>query len=148
MPGDDEQVIYVWWDALGNYITALEYGNDAADYQNWWVEWRTAHPPVGQRCGAVPRGLLAGDAVVGRPAAADRSRWFTTTSLWTAGRSASPGYQVDPVDLVTRYGIDAVRWWLVREVPAPATSTSPWTSSSPVRTVIWPTISATWSTGW
>jgi methionyl-tRNA synthetase len=42
VPGDPSQVIYVWWDALGNYITALNYGTDSradrnADYQRWWA---------------------------------------------------------------------------------------------------------------
>jgi methionyl-tRNA synthetase len=37
VPGDPEQVIYVWWDALGNYITALDYGNDGAEFRKWWT---------------------------------------------------------------------------------------------------------------
>jgi methionyl-tRNA synthetase len=37
VPGDPDQVIYVWWDALGNYITALDYGHDGPDYERWWV---------------------------------------------------------------------------------------------------------------
>src|SRR5690349_5703808 len=37
VPGDPGQVIYVWWDALGNYITALGYGTGSADYQRWWA---------------------------------------------------------------------------------------------------------------
>ncbi len=37
VPGDPGQVIYVWWDALGNYITAPGYGTDAAGYRRWWA---------------------------------------------------------------------------------------------------------------
>ena len=37
VPGDPGQVIYVWWDALGNYITALGFGDGGADYQRWWT---------------------------------------------------------------------------------------------------------------
>jgi methionyl-tRNA synthetase len=37
VPDDPDQVIYVWWDALGNYVTALDYGHDGQDYQRWWV---------------------------------------------------------------------------------------------------------------
>lgn len=37
VPGDPDQVIYVWYDALGNYITSLGYGTDQADYRTWWV---------------------------------------------------------------------------------------------------------------
>ncbi len=40
MPGDPGQVIYVWWDALGNYVTSLNARAPAprdADYQRWWA---------------------------------------------------------------------------------------------------------------
>lgn len=37
VPGDPDQVIYVWWDALGNYITSLGYGTGSPDYQRWWA---------------------------------------------------------------------------------------------------------------
>ena len=40
VPGDPSQVIYVWWDALGNYITSLNYGSPgerSAEYQRWWT---------------------------------------------------------------------------------------------------------------
>ena len=38
VPDDPDQVIYVWWDALGNYITAPGYGTDGGLYQHWWGE--------------------------------------------------------------------------------------------------------------
>src|SRR6202035_2967596 len=37
VPGDPSQVIYVWWDALGNYISSLRYGSGGPDYQRWWA---------------------------------------------------------------------------------------------------------------
>ena len=42
VPGDPEQVTYVWFDALGNYITALGYADEAARYQRYWATTRTA----------------------------------------------------------------------------------------------------------
>ncbi len=38
VPGDDSQVIYVWWDALANYVTALDYGGDQLAYRRWWAD--------------------------------------------------------------------------------------------------------------
>jgi len=38
VPDDPSQVIYVWWDALGNYVTALGYGTEGRDYRRWWTE--------------------------------------------------------------------------------------------------------------
>ncbi len=37
VPGDPSQVIYVWFDALCNYVTALGYGNDGEAYRRWWA---------------------------------------------------------------------------------------------------------------
>ncbi len=37
VPDDPAQVVYVWWDALGNYITALDYGTGGAAYGHWWA---------------------------------------------------------------------------------------------------------------
>jgi methionyl-tRNA synthetase len=37
VPGDPTQVVYVWWDALGNYVTSLGYGADDPAYEQWWV---------------------------------------------------------------------------------------------------------------
>ena len=37
VPDDPGQVIYVWWDALGNYVTALGYGTGGEQYQHWWA---------------------------------------------------------------------------------------------------------------
>lgn len=48
VPDDPSQVIYVWWDALGNYITALGYGSGAADYQRWWTGSRSRIHLVGK----------------------------------------------------------------------------------------------------
>src|SRR6516165_2578383 len=44
VPGDPGQVIYVWWDALGNYVTALGYGTGDDAYRRWWTsEGRRIH---------------------------------------------------------------------------------------------------------
>ena len=42
VPGDPEQVMYVWFDALGNYITALDYAHESELYQHYWVGNPTA----------------------------------------------------------------------------------------------------------
>jgi methionyl-tRNA synthetase len=117
VPDDPSQVIYVWWDALGNYITALGYGSGAAQYQEWWagstsrihlvgkgvlrfhaVYWPAMLLSAGER---LPTGILVHDY------------------LTIDGRkiSKSSGVTIDPATLAGTYGTDAVRWWLLREVP-------------------------------
>ncbi|HKT01873.1 MAG TPA: methionine--tRNA ligase [Rugosimonospora sp.] len=117
VPGDPEQVIYVWWDALGNYVTALGYGTGHPDYPQWWVH-------SGRKVHLVGKGVLRFHAVywpamllsAGAPVPTDV---LVHDYLTVNGRklSKSGGNAVDPRDLVDRYGPDAVRWWLLREVP-------------------------------
>jgi methionyl-tRNA synthetase len=117
VPDDPDQVIYGWWDALGNYITSLGYGSDGADYQRWWAAGDERVHRVGKgvvRFHAVywPAMLLsAGEPL---PTAV-----YVHDYLTVDGRkiSKSSGASVDPVALVERFGPDAVRWWLLREVP-------------------------------
>ncbi|WP_203597253.1 methionine--tRNA ligase [Actinomadura bangladeshensis] len=117
VPDDPDQVIYVWWDALGNYITALDYGNDGAEFRKWWTGG-------GRRVHLVGKGVLRFHAVywpamllsAGLPLP---DEVLVHGYLTAGGRkiSKSGGVTVDPVELVETYGTDAVRWWLLREVP-------------------------------
>lgn len=118
VPDDPQQVVYVWWDALGNYVTSLGYGTDDPAYERWWA--------AGDR-----RVHLAGKGVVrfhavywpamllsaGLPLPTDI---LVHDYLTVAGQKISKsgnGTAVDPVALTTAYGTDAVRWWLLRDVP-------------------------------
>ena len=117
VPGDPGQVIYVWWDALGNYLTALDYAARGEDLRRWWAGGSRRIHLLGKgvlRFHAVywPAMLLsAGEAV---PTDIVVHGYLTEN-----GRkiSKSSGATVDPYDLVGKYGTDAVRWWLLREVP-------------------------------
>ncbi|MGN9909403.1 methionine--tRNA ligase [Phytohabitans sp. LJ34] len=117
VPGDEGQVIYVWWDALGNYVTSLDYGTGGAAYDRWWVRGD-------RRVHLVGKGVLRFHAVywpamllsAGAPLPTDV---LVHDYLTAEGQkiSKSSGAVVDPVALVDRFGVDAVRWWLLREVP-------------------------------
>jgi methionyl-tRNA synthetase len=117
VPGDPGQVVYVWWDALGNYITALGYGTDGDDLRRWWTE--AAH-----RIHLVGKGVLRFHAVYW-PAMllsaglAPPTEILVHDYLTVDGRklSKSGGVALDPAALAAEYGTDAVRWWLLREVP-------------------------------
>ena len=51
VPGDPSQVIYVWFDALCNYVTALGYGQDGEAYRRWWAGPReTAFTCLARAC--------------------------------------------------------------------------------------------------
>jgi len=121
VPGDPGQVIYVWWDALGNYITAPGYGTGGGDYGRWWTG-------ADRRIHLVGKGVLRFHAVywpaillsAGEPLPTDIlvHDYLTIGGSKISKSGAVPGSQTaDPVELVERYGTDAVRWWLLREVP-------------------------------
>jgi methionyl-tRNA synthetase len=117
VPDDPGQVIYVWWDALGNYITALGYGGAGEDYRRWWVGGDRRVHLIGKgvlRFHAVywPAMLLsAGESVPTDILVHD----YLTIDGQKISKSA--GRAVDPVELAGRFGTDALRWWLLREVP-------------------------------
>ena len=56
VPDDPSQVIYVWWDALGNYVTALDYGTDGDAYRHWWCD-------ADERVHVIGKGILRFHAV-------------------------------------------------------------------------------------
>jgi methionyl-tRNA synthetase len=120
VPGDPGQVMYVWFDALTNYITALDYAHDGPLYQRYWVE-------SPQRVNTIGKGVIRFHAVYwpamllsagGRPP----STVFVHGYISVGGQkmSKSLGNVVDVYDLVEKYGAEAVRYFLLREVPATA----------------------------
>ncbi len=117
VPGDPGQVIYVWWDALGNYLTALDYADDGENLSRWWT-------CASRRIHLLGKGVLRFHAVYW-PAMLLSAGEAVPTDIVVHGYltdngrkiSKSGGAAVDPYDLVGTYGTDAVRWWLLREVP-------------------------------
>jgi methionyl-tRNA synthetase len=115
VPGDPDQVVYVWWDALANYVTALGVGTGGAELARWWRD------PT-ERIHVIGKGIVRFHAVYWLALLLSAGLPLPTTiavhEYLSAGGSKlakSGGVSVDPYDLVERYGVDAVRWWLLRQ---------------------------------
>lgn len=121
VPNDPKHVVYVWIDALSNYITALGYGSeDESKFEQFWpadvhlvgkeiIRFHTIYWPIM---------LMALDIPL--PRKVFGHGWL----LMKDGKmSKSKGNVVDPVMLIERYGLDALRYYLLREVPFGADGT-------------------------
>jgi methionyl-tRNA synthetase len=119
VPDDPDQVMYVWFDALTNYVTALGYGSEPENplYGRYWQDSPARVHLIGKdilRFHAVywPAMLLSAGAAV--------PTTIVAHGLLTRGgrrMSKSLGTGVDPVALVEAWGVDPVRYWLLRHVP-------------------------------
>ncbi len=118
VPGDESQIMYVWFDALGNYISALGYGGaDEANYRRWWLENENRVHVIGKgilRFHAIYWPALLLSAKQPLP-----QRIFVHDYLTVEGQkiSKSLGNTADPFEIAARYGRDALRWWMLRDVP-------------------------------
>ena len=114
VPGDDTQVMYVWYDALANYITALGYAEDDENYTKYWTDADKRTHFIGKGINRFhtiywPAMLLsAGEPL---PNTVFVHGYFTIDGQ---KMSKSIGNVIDPVDLVEKYGTDAVRYYFLR----------------------------------
>jgi methionyl-tRNA synthetase len=117
VPGDPTQVVYVWFDALTNYISALDFGDPASPtYARWWAQ-------SDRRVHFIGKGIVRFHAVywpafllsAGQPLPT-QIHVHPYLSVDGAKLSKSSGAQIDPVAIVDSYGVDALRWWIARDV--------------------------------
>lgn len=113
VPGDETHVIYVWFDALINYLTVCGYPD--GEYVNkFWTEVRhlVGKDIIRFHCVVWPIMLLA--LGVNPPVCVFAHGWWTVEG---EKMSKSKGNVVDPFEMARVYGVDAFRYFLLREVP-------------------------------
>ncbi len=112
-PTDPKHILYVWFDALSNYITALDYGSDRKRYKRYWpadihlvgkdilrfhaIYWPAYLMSAGE---PLPRQIVA-------------HGWWLRDA---AKISKSQGGIVDPLPLIREFGVDPLRYFLLREM--------------------------------
>lgn len=116
VPGDEKHVMYVWFDALVNYISTLGWPDESGDFEKYWIKGTPT-----QYCGkdnlrfqsAMWQAMLMAAGV-------PNSKQIIINGFITADggvkMSKTLGNVVDPTEIVKEYGTDALRYFLLREV--------------------------------
>ena len=114
VPWDEEHVFYVWYDALINYVTAIGFGQDEERFEEWWP---SVHHLIGKEiirfhCVWWPAMCMA--AGIDPPAHVQVHGWLL---LGGDKMSNSSVNRIAPGDLADEYGVDPLRYHLLRDVP-------------------------------
>ncbi|MFH8080573.1 MAG: methionine--tRNA ligase [Candidatus Aenigmatarchaeota archaeon] len=114
VPGDESQIIYVWFDALANYITAIGFGRDEEKFKKFW--------PADMH--VIGKGIVRFHAIYW-PAMLLSAKLDLPKSIFVHGyvnvegkkMSKSLGNVIDPFEMIKKYGVDELRYYLMRDMP-------------------------------
>ena len=116
VPGDENHNMYVWCDALTNYISALWYAENSENFEKFWQNWEIVHSIwkdiVRFHAGIWIWMLLSAEIKVPENI---HIHWFLTSN-WEK-MSKSIWNVVDPIEYVEKYWAERLRYFLLREVP-------------------------------
>ena len=112
VPGDPEHVIYVWFDALVNYISTLGWPNDEKDFKDFWPGIQVAGKDNLRQQTAIWQSMLAS---AGLPFS---KQVFIHGFITVDGQkiSKSLGNTINPIEVAEKYGTDALRYYLLAKI--------------------------------
>src|SRR5439155_7602213 len=123
VPFDEQFTIYVWFDALLNYITGVGYGSDEALFNKWWpADLHVIGKDITRfHCALWPAMLLAAGLETPR-------RVFGHGFVYLKGEKMSKtlGNIVEPMEIITRFSAEAFRYYFMRECPFPGDGDFSW----------------------
>lgn len=113
VPDDENHVMYVWFDALVNYISAIGWPDDLEKFKKYWPVIQLAGKDNLRQQSAMWQAMLMSAGI-------ETSKQILIHGFITSGgqkMSKSIGNVINPFDLVREYGTDALRFYLLREIP-------------------------------
>jgi methionyl-tRNA synthetase len=123
VPFDESFTIYVWFDALLNYITAIGYGANEARFRKWWpADIHFIGKDITRfHCALWPAMLLAADLEPPRMV-------FGHGFVYIKGEKISKtlGNIVEPMEIITQFNAEAFRYYFMRECPFPGDGDFSW----------------------
>lgn len=113
VPNDNKHVMYVWFDALIFYISTIGWPKNMHTFNEWWPVVQLAGKDNLRQQSAIWQAMLMSAGLP--PSAQIRIHGFITS----AGEkmSKSLGNVIDPLEIVNKFGVDAVRYYLLKEIP-------------------------------
>ena len=114
VPGDPNQVMYVWCDALTNYISAIGYAENTEQFKKYWpVDLHVIGKDIVRFHAGYWIGMLL-SAGIELPKSIFIHGFITHNG---EKMSKTTGNVVDPIEVADKYGTDALRYYLLREIP-------------------------------
>ena len=112
VPGDDAHVMYVWFDALVNYISTLGWPKDEERFKAFWPGVQIAGKDNLRQQSAIWQAMLLSAKL--SPSKQVIIHGFITSE--GEKMSKSLGNVADPLEIIKKYGADALRYWLLRDI--------------------------------
>jgi methionyl-tRNA synthetase len=114
VPGDDAHVMYVWFDALVNYIDAIGWPDRMDEFNTWWPGVQIAGKDNLRQQSAMWQAMLMSANI-------PNSQKILINGFINSGgqkMSKSLGNVINPFDVVNEYGTDALRFYLLHDIPS------------------------------
>lgn len=115
VPGDDQHVMYVWFDALTNYISAIGYASDKAEFKKYWpANVHVIGKDIARfHCLLWPAMLMSAGLEIPESV-------YVHPFISSGGHkmSKSLGNVIDPIEYIDQFGVDPLRYYLLRYIPS------------------------------
>jgi methionyl-tRNA synthetase len=116
VPDDSTQTMYVWCDALTNYISALDYLNEGEEFQKFWLNAKKVHV-IGKDIVRFHAGIWLGMLLAAELPLPDKIYIHGFITSEGKKMSKSLGNVIDPFEVANKWGSDALRYYLLSEIP-------------------------------